>query len=314
MASLLDIPDVVRRRALAKGAEGQAWLQALPSQVDSIARQWGLTLSGVMQGGTEAVVVAATTQEGEEAVLKVVMPGLEHSARELQTLLYANGRGYVRVLRHDSAHCALLLEKLGPQLSELGLAPAVQIEHLCQTLLEAWRDIPDATPFQSGAQKAESLALFIEDLQARAATPWPRDIIDTALRFAHARHAAFTPRHAVLSHGDCHSQNTLLVPGEDPRRFKFIDPEGLFIERGYDLGILMREWGEDLLAGDAFARGVERCRGLSARTGVEPRSIWQWGFIERVSSGLLLRQLEMHPEADEFFSVARAWAAHPDPF
>ncbi|WP_164017821.1 aminoglycoside phosphotransferase family protein [Pyxidicoccus trucidator] len=314
MVSPLDIPDVVRRRALAKGAEGQAWLQELPTRVDTIARQWGLTLSGVMQGGTEAVVVSATTQDGEEAVLKVVMPGLEHSVRELRTLLHANGQGYVRVLRHDEAHSAMLLDRLGPHLSELGLEPAVQIGFSCQTLLEAWREIPDAAGFMSGAEKAESLARFIEDEQAKLATPWPGDVVDTALRFAEARHAAFTPRNAVLAHGDCHSQNTLLVPGEGLRRFKFIDPEGLFIERGYDLGILMREWGADLLAGDAFARGVERCRRLSELTGVEPRSIWQWGFIERVSSGILLRQLGMNPEADEFLSVASVWAAHPDPF
>jgi len=314
MAPSLDIPDVVQRRALASGAEGQAWLRGLPARVATLERQWGLTGSGVLRGGSAALVVAATTQEGEEVILKLTMPGLDASASELRTLLCAKGHGYVRVLRHDAGQGALLLERLGPRLSELGLAPAVQRELICQTLLEAWRDVPADARFMSGAEKAESLAHFIEDMQARLATPCPRALIDMALRFAHARRAAFDPRHAVLAHGDCHSQNTLLVRGGGPRRFKFIDPEPLFIERGYDLGILMREWSAELLAGDAFALGVERCRRLSELTGVEPRSIWQWGFIERVSTGLLLRHLALDTEADEILDVATAWAARPEPF
>ena len=58
-----------------------------------------------------------------------------------------------------------------------------------------------------------------------------------ACRFADIRCRAFDPEIAVLAHGDPHACNTLVVPGE-PKRFKFVDPDGLFVERAYDLSIL----------------------------------------------------------------------------
>jgi streptomycin 6-kinase len=98
------------------------------------------------------------------------------------------------------------------------------------------------------------------------------------------------------------------VPGSGPRRFKFVDPDGLFIERAYDLGISLREWGSELLAGDPLVLGRRRCHQLARLTGVEPEPIWQWGFIERVSNGLLLKQKGLDKLASESLTVADAWA------
>jgi streptomycin 6-kinase len=50
----------------------------------------------------------------------------------------------------------------------------------------------------------------------------------------------------------------------------------------------MREWSEELLAGDAVTLGRRRCALLG---GVAPEPIRQWGLLERVSSGLLLAQI-----------------------
>lgn len=96
-------------------------------------------------------------------------------------------------------------------------------------------------------------------------------------------------------------------PGANARRFKFVDPDGLFIERAFDLGITMRDWGAELLAGDPVALGRRRCRLLARLTGVEPEPIWQWCFIERVSTGLLAK-LGLDRPVHEFLAVADAWA------
>lgn len=64
----------------------------------------------------------------------------------------------------------------------------------------------------------------------------------------------------------------------------------------------------ELIAGDAIARGQERCRYLSALTGVDRRAIWEWGFVERVSSGLYVTQLGEEQWGREFLDVADAWA------
>jgi streptomycin 6-kinase len=112
----------------------------------------------------------------------------------------------------------------------------------------------------------------------------------------------------VLAHGDPHPGNALQVPGGGPRRFKFVDPDGLLIERAYDLGVLMREWTPELLAGDPYALGMWRCRRLAELTGVDAEAIWQWGFMEITSSGLLCTRLGWE-DGREMLAAAEAWAA-----
>lgn len=242
--------------------------------------------------------------------MKLAIPGLDPAARELRTLLIARGRGYARVYRHDAARGAMLLERLGSQLHELGLPLDAQIEAICMTLRQAWTPLTDGGAFTTGAEKARGLADFIVTAWRELGEPCSVRTVDTACSFAEARRRAFDPVSAVLAHGDAHAWNTLVVPGagDGRRHFKFVDPDGLFIERAYDLGIPMREWGAELLAGDPLVLGRRRCRLLAQLTGVEPEPIWQWGFIERTSTGLLLMKLGLDRLAREFLAVADAWA------
>jgi streptomycin 6-kinase len=304
----LQVPDRVRRKATALGKAGVAWLAGLDDLVSDLAAEWDLSIGGTLSGGTEAFVAEARTAEGQDAVLKIAIPGLDPTASELRTLIAAEGRGYALVFRHDAARGAMLLERLGTQLNELGLPIDAQIEVICGTLLEAWTPLPEGARFMTGAEKANTLANFIEVTWRDLGEPCSARIIDVAWRFAEVRRRAFDPTTSVLAHGDAHAWNTLVVPGDGPRRFKFVDPDGLFIERAYDLAISMREWGAELLAGDPVLLGQDRCRQLARLTGVQPEPIWQWGFIERTSNGLLLLKLGLDSLAHEFFAVADAWA------
>jgi streptomycin 6-kinase len=304
----LELPDLVRRKAVARGEAGEAWLTGLDDLVRALATEWGVSIGRTLSGGTEALVAQAWTADGRNAVLKIAIPGLDPGASELRTLLAAQGRGYVEVFRHDAARGAMLLERLGPKLADLGLPIDSQIEVICATLLEAWAPPPEGARFETGAEKADSLADFVEAAWRDLGKPCAARTIDVARRFAQARRRAFDPATAVLAHGDAHAWNTLVVPGDGPRRFRFVDPDGLFIERAYDLGISMREWGAELLAGDPVLLGRRRCRQLSRLTGVPPEPIWQWGFIERTSNGLLFLKLGLDSLAREFLAVADAWA------
>jgi streptomycin 6-kinase len=305
-----EVPDVVRRKALAEGVDGRAWLDEIEGRIAALARAWNLSVGEVLSGGSEALVAEATTADGREAVLKIFVPGVKTSQGELRTLQGARGRGYAELLRHDPLSGAMLLERLGPQLGTLGLSVDQQFHAIYATLQEAWSVQPDdRSAFMNGAEKAQSLAAFIETLWGELGRPCAARTIDVALTLADARRRAFDPAKTVLGHGDGHSWNTLLVPGSEPPRYKFVDPDGLIIERAYDLGILMRDWGDELLEGDPVALGLQRCERLAALTGVEPEPIWQWGLIERTSSGLYLLQLGLEKEGRIFLTIADAWSA-----
>lgn len=303
----LTIPEPVRLKATAAGAAGTAWLADLERRVDELASSWGLAIGSTLAGGTEALVVEATLADGRAAVLKLLPPAATAGAGELETLCAARGRGYAAVYVVDAERGAVLLERLGPPLATLGLTVDAQIAHLCATLAEAWTAHPPDVPLMDGAEKARSLSDFIARTWRVLGQPCSAVVIDTALRYADARAHSFDPRRTVLAHGDAHPWNTLTVPGSNPQGFKLIDPDGLRIEPAYDLGILMREWTDELLAGDALQLGRRRCDQLAARTGVAAEPIWQWGFIERVSTGLLCLHVGL-PDGQAMLAVAERWA------
>ena len=267
-----------------------------------------MTVGTTLSGGSESYVAAARTEAGEDAVLKLQMPPYASIASEVRTLIAAEGRGYVRLLGHDDERNAMLQERLGPSLRESGLRVPAQIRVLCATLGSAW-DVPTPADLPSGAEKARWLSEFISATWDELNEPCSRRVIEHTLAFAEVREAAFDPETSVLVHGDAHSANALRDPRHTPARYKLVDPDGLLAEPAYDLAIPMREWSTELLAGDAARLGRERCAYLSHLTGVDPRAIWEWGFVERVSTGLLATKVGADEMGREMLSVAEVWAS-----
>ena len=305
-ARRIDLRDKVLRNVAAEGEVGAAWLAQLPRLVRKLEADWGIRIGQIFPNATEAYVAAAVTADGEEVVLKIPVVGIEKTDREFRALQAANGRGYVRLLRHDAASGAMLLERLGPQLAQLGLPIENQIEIICLALQQAWMPLPSGLRSMSGAEKASGFASYIESVWPKLGKPCSEKAIATALRFAKARADAFDPNTAVFAHGDPHAWNTL----QDPKAqgFKFVDPDDLFIERAHDLSISMREWSAELLAGNPVALGRQRCALLSRLAGVDAEAIWQWGFIERLVNGLLYKEIGPKENAAEFLAVVEVWA------
>lgn len=112
-------------------------------------------------------------------------------------------------------------------------------------------------------------------------------------------------------HGDAHVGNALRArAGEADRthRFKFVDPECFLAEPAYDLGVSMRDWSAELLAGDVVEDGRELCAALARLSGVSPQPIWEWGFVERVSTGLFALQFGAEQMGRDALAVADLWA------
>src|SRR5262245_27212494 len=233
-ASAMDLPDVVRRRALACGAE--AWLERLPALVAELERAWGFALGRIYQTGTEALVADAALANGEAAVLKLLVPGEGDAvSHEITVLRLADGRGCARLLRSDPARGALLLERLGPPLCELGLPVDQRDEILCATVARLWRPAPGCG-LPTGADKGRWLAAWIASGWEELGRPCSERARDHALRCAERRIAAHDDARAVLVHGDVHQWNALQA-GDG---FKLVDPDGLLAEGEYGLGVVRR--------------------------------------------------------------------------
>jgi streptomycin 6-kinase len=303
--TMIELPEAVRLRAEAGGEAARAWFAGLPGLVAELERAWGIVAGRVLHGGSAGYLAEAVTQAGEPVVLKLAMPG-EEVAGEIAVLERAQGRGYARLLRHDLSRSALLLERLGPSLASSNLPVDDQMQAICATLTEAWA-CPVPEGLMTGAGKARWLIDFIQETRRELDSPCSDRAVAYALQCAESRAKAFDPAACVLVHGDGHNDNTLQAPGS-PSGFKFVDPDGLLAEPAYDLAILMRDWSAELLAGDALKLGHARAAYLAELTGADPQAIWEWGVVERMSTGLLATKLGYQPMGRETLAVADAWA------
>jgi streptomycin 6-kinase len=308
------VPERVRRKALAVGADGERWLDDIGRLVEELATEWELEVGDAIVGGSGAYVAPAVTAGGVDAVLKLAIPdGLDGHcpfAQELETLLLGSGHGFVEVLRSDEHRRATLQERLGRPLSDLALPVESQIDVIASTLSRVWHQLPVGTGLRTGAEQASELGGFVRAQWEEQGRPCPLQTIERAEQYARARRDAFDPSTAVLIHGDAHPANVLETTRDQrvPMEFKLIDPDGMVSEPAHDLAIPLRDWTAELLAAaDAVELGLSWCARLASRSGVEPRAIWEWAFLERVSTGVFLMQLGETAHGEQFLAVAALW-------
>jgi streptomycin 6-kinase len=291
---MLDVPQTVRSTALAVGAA--QWLADLPSLVADIEHDWSLVVGRPFADGHGARVAEAGLGDGTSAVLKLVIPQTTDVAmHEITVLRLAKGDSCARLLQDDASRGALLMERLGQPLFEFGYPLQTRLEILSELASRLWRPAPDCG-LPTGAAKGRWLVDFITTTWEELGRPCSERVIAHALTCAQRRIAAHDDERSVLVHGDVHQWNALHAADG----FKLVDPDGLLAEAEYDVGVLMRGDPVELLHGDAY----ERAEWLAARTGLNAIAIWEWGVVERVSSGLLCTKLDLQPAGSEMLAAA----------
>jgi streptomycin 6-kinase len=241
-----------------------------------------------LAGGTSAFVALARAADARQVVLKVVVPDPDLDG-EAGLLARAAGRGYVALLAHDPDRRALLLEALGEPLSRSGRPPRQQVAIMCDLLGQAWT-VPREGDGAPAYDKATSLAVLVQENVDRLGGPCPEAVVARALEYADRRAAAFDPDRCVVVHGDAATANALRVltprPGAEAG-FLLVDPSAFVGDPAYDLGVALRDWCPQLLAApDAGALARQYCRWLAEGSGQDARAVWEWGYLERVSTGL----------------------------
>ena len=296
------VTDIVR----AKG--GDRWVAELPGTVAAMEDRWGITAGAALTGGTSAYVGLARTADGDDVVLKVSVPDPDF-ADEIGTLERAGGRGYVRLLAYDEAERAMLLEALGTSLDRSGLPPDEQIAIMARLLAQAWTVTRAATGGSAEpTDKASSLARLVRQNAGKTDHSFPPHVVDQALLYADRRAAAFRPGSCVLLHGDAAPANALAAlvtrPGAETG-YLLVDPDGFAGDPAYDVGVALRDWHPELLAADDPGRLARRyAELLAAGSGLDAQEVWEWGYLERVSTGLYVLAFGAIDQARPFFRTA----------
>lgn len=307
----MSVPKLVQQKAESLGVEGEKWLHNLEDTIPFLERQWQIRIGKALDGGTEAFVAEALTEDGVEAMIKLAMPSMEGNTvfeQEILALTIAAGDGYVRLLNDDLNHRAVLLERLGTPLKDTGYPMEVQMEIICDTLKKSWgRPLPEGHNLQTAHDIINWFSNFIPELWVEVERPCSKQLVDKALLFLAYRLSSTSLETSVLVHGDAHNGNILQDMAKAQPSFKMIDPDGIVAEPAYDLGVLMREWMNDFTI-NPLENGRKRCSFLSNLTGSGAQAIWEWGCIQSVSTGLLLLKTGQRESGLQMLKVAEAWS------
>ena len=258
------VPERVGRLA-ARDAAGRAWLEALPELVAALVDGWGLdTGPAFAHDGYTAVVLPATTAAGDDAVLKLAFPHME-GRDEAAGLRFWDGDPTVRLLAHDEASGAMLLERCRPG-HDLNVLPEEERDVVLARLVpRLWRRPPEGHGFR---HLSEMISHWTAETLA-GEERWP----DAALvREGLAAWAELSRPAAgdVLLGTDVHAGNVLAAEREP---WLVIDPKPFVGDPAYDATQHLFD-ARDRLAADP----VGFVRRYAALLGLPEGRVRDWAF------------------------------------
>lgn len=209
------------------GAAGRAFVAALPELVDELLERWELRPDGPAMHGQTALVLPVRSRDGGESVLKLQVVD-DESVGEPAALRAWNGDGAVRLLEHDPATGAMLLERLdfSRHLSSTDARAAVRI---IAELLSRLTSRPAPEGMRRLGDVAAAMLEDVPGAVTRLATDDDRRLlIDCA---GALRDVVAEPGDRLL-HWDLHYDNVLASEREP---WIVIDPKPLAGDPGFEL-------------------------------------------------------------------------------
>jgi streptomycin 6-kinase len=195
----------------------------------------------------------------------VQLPDDDESEHEAEALHFWDGRGAVRLLAHDPAHRALLLERCRPGTplgtrygdEELAIAAKLMERLWCPPSGDlAWRRLDDV---------AER---WRRELPQRYSGPLLDEALDTLATLLPTR------EELVLCHQDLHGGNILRAEREP---WLAIDPKPIVAERAYDTVAIVRDARPTR---DELRRRLDA---LSELLGLDRERMRLWGLVKTLA-------------------------------
>ena len=262
------------------GADGHAWLAALPSEVARFAERWHLDVhvaAPFSDGHVSWAAPVVRLGSGSPAVLKI--PYLdEENLHEADALRDYAGQGAVQLYEHDPSSGAMLLEHLSPGTAISDLPTEEAVEIACGILCRLRRAPSADHPYRLVASDTER---WIERLD-RAATEGhaflPRDIAERAAAVARELIEDGGPQ--LLVNSDPHLGNFLRAEREP---WLMIDPKPLIGDPAFDSGFLLF----DAVRTDPSPRRTADFAGrIAGGLGVDLERVRGWGLVRAAENCL----------------------------
>lgn len=257
------------------GTAGQAWLDTLPSLIETATQTWELyKLKPHTHLSYNYVATGYSGAYTEPVILKI---GYDKTTiqREAAALTAYQGNGCVKLLEHDYDNGALLIEAavpgmmlktLFPHDDEAAILRVTQVvKQLHAQPIEHPEQFPTIQDWLSTLHKPTSNT-ELEKHRLRAIS-----ISDNVLS---------TQQAAVLLHGDLHHENLL---SSHRHGWLAIDPKGVFGEPAYECGAFIRNHLEQLIKEENPAAVIKHRMELFAQLmHVDYQRIKDWAYVQAV--------------------------------
>lgn len=199
----------------------------MEARLREVARDWDLTLDGPVLTANASVVAPVISRTGEALFLKVGLPH-DDAEHEHLALQHWHGRGAVRLHRADPRRWALLLDRLGSDLSN------VPDDEACRVVAGLYTELHIA-PMPQLRDQADDVRRWISALERDAQqVPVPRRLVEQAI--SRATDLTAEPATAVL-HNDLHYGNVLQA---QDGQWLAIDPKPTNGDPAYELEPMLR--------------------------------------------------------------------------
>ena len=251
-----------------------AWLDVAPwgitpqvagrlrATAEEVAREWGVSLGERLPAGRFSYVAFA----GNDAVLKVVPIEDDEADHEADALELLAGDGAVRLLRHDRARRAILIERARPGYDTSALPDPQAIRVAIAAAKKFWRPAQRGKPFR-----------WIGDHVPR----WLDNAGDHYLvRQAKEIYETMHPSDATLVHGDFHHHN--LLSNDDG--WVVIDPKPMVGEPEFDVPTFL--WNP--IGHQPTRESVESWIAAFAGAGLDANLLRKWAIVRGTYQGLPL--------------------------
>jgi streptomycin 6-kinase len=261
---------------------GADWLDRLPRLVAECAEGWALELGPAYAGSHVSLVAPATLDDGTLAALKINFPD-EESEHEADALAHWDGCGAVRLLAHDPARRALLVERCEPGLELWQVEDEVQANRIAAAVLrKLWKPPPPNHPFRLLTDEARTWAEQLPVVWEQLGRPFEQHLIESAVSYA--RDLGSSQGEPVVLHQDYHGGNVLSAQREP---WLAIDPKPLVGEREFDAASLLRDRRDELVEDPDPGRRVRRrLDQLAGELELERERMRGWGIVHALAWGV----------------------------
>nr|WP_185992859.1 aminoglycoside phosphotransferase family protein [Streptomyces sp. 130] len=233
---MIEIPDaLVATQSAHNGEAGRAFVAALPGMAAGFLERWGLRRDGAAMHGVCALVLPVVrVRDGRRAVLKLQPVDVETVGEPVALRLWGEaGAGAVRLLEHDPASGAMLLERLDGSRSLEGHPDVDRAVRVIAGLLAELTEVrPGAGHGLRGLGEAASRMLAAApEVVAALVDEEERGLVRDCA--AAVREVAGEPGDRLL-HWDLHFGNVLAAEGGGAA-WVAIDPKPLVGDAGFEL-------------------------------------------------------------------------------